>query len=105
MTSSSEAEEILQLAANGIPRVAQVIAEIPTEGRKLAFDAAEKSYRQTVDELGYEHDDAERCVAALMLRLHTEVVEQGVDGLRSAAREELFAPSLASDEIPGTEQQ
>jgi len=67
MTSSSEAEEILQLAANGIPRVAQVIAEIPTEGRKLAFDAAEKSYRQTVDELGYEHDDAERCVVVCTL--------------------------------------
>ena len=98
MASSSEADEILQLATDGILRVAQVISEIPTEDRKRAFDAAENSYRQTVGELGYEGDDAEKCVAALMLRLRTEVVEQGVDRLQSAAREELLPPSLAPDE-------
>jgi len=99
MASSLEAEEILQLAANGIQRVAQVIVETPTEDRKRAFDAAENSYRQTVGELGYEQDDAERWVAALMLRLRTEVVEQGVERLQSAAREELSAPGLVSDGI------
>lgn len=94
MAPSSEVEEILRLAADGIPRVAQVIAEIPTDNRKRAFDAAENSYRQTVGELGYEEDDSERLVASLMLRLRTEVVEQGIERLQSAARLELFAPSL-----------
>lgn len=99
MALNSKAEEILQLAIDGIPRVAQVIAKIPTEDRKRAFDAAENSYRQIVSELGYEEDDAERWVAALMLRLRTELVEQGGERLQLATREELVAPALASDEV------
>jgi hypothetical protein len=94
MASNSEAEKILLLALDGIPRVAQVIAKIPTAHQKRAFDAAESSYRQTVSELGYEGEDAERWVGALMLRLRTEVVEQDVEQLQLATRDELFAPGL-----------
>jgi hypothetical protein len=99
MASNSEAEKILLLAIDGIPRIARVIAKIPTEHHKRAFDAAESSYRQTVRELGYEGEDAERWVGALMLRLRTEVVEHGVEKLQLATQEELFAPGLASDEV------
>jgi hypothetical protein len=99
MASNPEVEKILQLATDGIPRVALVIAKIPMEDRKRAFDAAEKSYRQTVGQLGFEEDDVERWVAALMLRLRTEVMEQGVERLQLATREELFEPILPSDEV------
>ena len=53
MVSSSETEEILEGAVSGIARVALAIAAIPTEHRKQALLAAERSYLQTALALGY----------------------------------------------------
>jgi len=99
MTSSSEQEEILEAAVAGIPRVAQAIAEIPTEHRTKALGAAERSYRQTVQELGYEEGPIQSWVSAVMLRLQTEVrnQESTKQNMFEALQEELLQAATEVD--------
>ena len=73
MVSSSETEEILEGAVSGIARVALAIAAIPTEHRKQALLAAERSYLQTALALGYGEAAAREWVSGVMLRLQVEV--------------------------------
>ena len=77
MVSSSENEEILKAAVSGIARVALAIAAIPTEHRKQALQAAERSYLQTALALGYGEAAARKWVSAVMLRLRVEVENVG----------------------------
>ena len=77
MVSSSENEEILKGAVSGIARVALAIAAIPTEHRKQALQAAERSYLQTTIALGYGEAAARKWVSAVMLRLRVEVEDVG----------------------------
>ena len=76
MTSGSERETILEAAVAGIARVAQVIAENPAEHWAKALEAAERSYRETLQDLGYEEGLVQSWVSAVMLRLQREVKEQ-----------------------------
>jgi hypothetical protein len=76
MASSSEEEDILEAAVAGIPRVAEVVASIPGEDRARALDAVERSYRQTVRDLGYEEAPIQSWISAVMLRLQAEVRKQ-----------------------------
>jgi len=76
MASISEEEKILEAAVAGIPRVAEVVASIPEEDRAKALNAVEDSYRHTVRDLGYEDGPAQSWLAAVMLRLQTEVRKQ-----------------------------
>ena len=76
MTSGSERETILEAAVAGIPRVAQAIAETPAEHQAKALEAAERSYRETLQDLGYEKGLVQSWVSAVMLRLQREVKEQ-----------------------------
>ncbi len=76
MASIADEEEILEAAIAGIPKVAEVIASIPEEDRATALDAAERSYRQTVCDLGYDEGPIESWVSAVMLRLQREVKQQ-----------------------------
>ena len=76
MASISEEEKILEAAVAGIPRVAEVVASIPEEDRAKALGAVESSYRQTVRDLGYEEGPIQSWLAAVMLRLQTEVRKQ-----------------------------
>ena len=69
MGLSSETETILRAAVAGIPRIANTIAEIPTELREPALDAVARSYWQTVRELGHTQADAQIWISAVMLRL------------------------------------
>lgn len=89
MASSSEAEEILGAAVAGIPRVAQAIAETPAEHRAKALEAAERSYRQTVQDLGYDEGPVQSWVSAVMLRLQREVKEQVKLKMPEALHEEV----------------
>ena len=73
MVSSSKTEEILEGAVSGIARVALAIAAIPTEHRKQALLAAERSYLQTALALGYGEAAAREWVSGVMLRLQVEV--------------------------------
>ncbi len=84
MASISEEEEVLEAAVAGIPRVAQAIAETPAEQRAKALEAAERSYQQTVQDLGYEEGRVQSWVAAVMLRLQTEVKASRVDEAEDA---------------------
>lgn len=89
MASSSEAEEILGAAVAGIPRVAQAIAETRAEHRAKALEAAERSYRQTVQDLGYDEGPVQSWVSAVMLRLQREVKEQVKLKMLEALHEEV----------------
>jgi|SRR5580704_1701585 hypothetical protein len=75
MAFSQESEKILEAAVAGIRRVANTIAEIPIEFRERALEAAERSYQQTVRDLGYSEADAQPWVSAVMFRLRGQVAE------------------------------
>jgi len=96
---ASSSEEVLEAAVAGIPRVAQAIAEIPSEHRDKALDAAERSYRHTVQELGYEEGAVHSWVSAVMLRLQTEVKTQEVknQNMLEALQKELFQAATEVD--------
>ena len=89
MASSSKEEEILEAAVAGIPKVAEAVASIPEEDRPRALDAVERSYRQTVLDLGYEEGPVQSWVSAVMLRLRREVKEQVKLKMQEALHEEV----------------
>jgi hypothetical protein len=72
MASVVEEDEVLSEAIAGVPRVAELIATVPDEGRSRALEAAEKSYIQTAQTLGYQDDDAQQWASAVMSRLLIE---------------------------------
>lgn len=76
MASISEAEEILEGAVAGIPRVAELVASIPEGDRGRALDAAAQSYRETVRNLGHDQGPIQSWVSAVTVRLQTEVKKQ-----------------------------
>ena len=104
IASSSKEEEILAAAVAGIPRVAQVVASIPSEHQSRALDAAESSYRQTLRDLGYEEAPIQGWTSAVMFRLRSEVKKQ-----ESAKQEMLVQPETGPDKNAvnrgGSEQQ
>ena len=75
MASNPQTERILADAITGIPRVAKRIAEIPTEFRECALEAVERSYSQTLHDLGYAEPDAQVWISAVMFRLLSQVAE------------------------------
>ena len=83
----AQTEEILDAAVTGIPRVAKVIAEIPTEHRERALEAAERSYQQTVWDLGYTEAGAKGWISAVMFRLRSQVAEFGTKKLEVVGSE------------------
>jgi hypothetical protein len=66
-------EAVLEEAFAGILRVAEAIAFLPAEDVSRAFAAAERSYRQTAEDLGYAEGQARGWAASLMVRLRAEV--------------------------------
>ena len=99
MASISEEEEILEAAVAGIPRVAEVVVSIPEEDRVRALDAAERSYRQTVQDLGYDEGPVQSWVSVVMLRLLTEVKaqESTKQKMLGALQEELLQAATELD--------
>jgi hypothetical protein len=75
MDSTGEPEDILEAAVAGVRKVAAAIAAVPEEHRERAFEAAERSYQQTIRDLGYPEDAARSWVSAMMYRLHADVKE------------------------------
>lgn len=73
MAYTPEDNAVLQAAIDGVPRVAAAIAELPDDSRQRAIEAAEQSYRKTLQELEYPEDAADSWVAAVMYRLTAEV--------------------------------
>jgi len=88
MAFRSEEEAILEEASAGILRVADAIASLPTKDSLRAFEAAERSYRQTAQDLGYAEEQARGWAASLMVMLRAEVaalVEARVGKLEEVA--------------------
>jgi hypothetical protein len=100
MTSGSERETILEAAVAGISRVAQAIAETPPDLRAKALEAVERSYRQTVQELGYDEGPGQSWVFAVMLRLQREVKVQDLakQKMLEALQEELEQSATEVDD-------
>jgi hypothetical protein len=73
MASKSNEEAILQEAVAGISRVAKAIASLPVGDRSRAFEAVERSYRETARNLGFAEGQASGWAASLVVRLRAEV--------------------------------
>ena len=69
MASNSESDQISEMAIAGISRVAQAIAAMPAEDKVRALEAAERSYCQTAQALGYRKRQAQRWAAAIMEKM------------------------------------
>jgi hypothetical protein len=77
MARSPETEKILEAAVAGIPRVAKLIAGFPIESREGALKVAERTFLQTVCDLGYAEADAQGWISVVMFRLRRQVAELG----------------------------
>ena len=88
---AASSEEVLEAAVARIPEITRIIASLPVEDHRSAFDVAERSYLRTAKYLGGADDLAQRWASAVMLRLRAEVEEQvGANGkLLMALHEEL----------------
>jgi len=88
MAARSREEAILEEAFADISRVAEVIACLPAKDSLRAFDAAERSYRKTAQDLGYAESQARGWAASPVVRLRAEVaalVEARVGELNDVA--------------------
>jgi hypothetical protein len=72
MTLTLDDDEMLSAAIAGVPRIAEFIATVPAEERTRALEAAEKSYLETAQTLGYQADAARQWVSTVMSRLQIE---------------------------------
>lgn len=107
MQSSAEREAILESAVAGIPKVARAIAEIPAERQGRAYEAAERSYLETLQDLGYDEPVAHKLVSAVMSRLRAEsageklqdpqAIEGIVQDLTFAEHQDHTEPSVSED--------
>jgi hypothetical protein len=64
-----ENDEVLSAAIEGLPKVVQLITAVPEEKRPLALAAAQQSYLQTAQALGYEESDAAQWASTVMTLL------------------------------------
>ena len=87
MADGSEREKILEVAVAGIPRVAKLIADFPTELREGALEVAERRYQQTVCDLGYAEADAQGWISVVMFRLRRQVAELSTKKLEGSGSE------------------
>jgi hypothetical protein len=76
MVSNSEMEEMLEATIAGIPRVARAIATVPAKQRARVLKAAEQSYLQAVQDLGYGEAATQKWVSAVMFGLRMKVEEE-----------------------------
>lgn len=73
MALMSEEEAILAEAVSGISRVAEAIGSLSARDCLRAFEAAERSYRKTAQDLGYTEEQASGWAASLTVMLRSEV--------------------------------
>jgi hypothetical protein len=72
MSATLQLDEVLSAAISGIQKVAEPIALIPAEDQPRALEAAEKSYLQTANSLGYDGAEAHEWASAIMARLRAQ---------------------------------
>lgn len=64
-----ENDEVLSAAIEGLPKVVQLITAVPEQKRSLALAAAQQSYLQTAQALGYKENDAQQWASTMMTLL------------------------------------
>jgi hypothetical protein len=69
MSQMVEDDPILYAAIDGIPKIAEQIANVPPSVRSRALAAAEQSYLQTARALGYDELDAQLWASTVMAQL------------------------------------
>jgi hypothetical protein len=69
MALDLENDEVFSAAIEGIPKVVELIASVPEAKRSIALAAAEQSYLQTAQILGYEKSDAQHWASTIMFQL------------------------------------
>jgi hypothetical protein len=70
MSVDLDNDEVFSAAVAGLPRVAELISTAPEQ---LALAAAQQSYVQTAQQLGYEKNDAQEWASAVMTLLRGHV--------------------------------
>jgi hypothetical protein len=76
MVLGTEEQKILEIIVAGISHLAAVIGAIPPEHQARTFDAAERSYFQTMRQLGLSESGCQTWTSSLMRRLRRQVAEQ-----------------------------
>jgi hypothetical protein len=66
MALDLENDEVFSAAIEGLPKIVELMATVPEAKRSLALAAAQQSYLQTAQALGYEESDAERWASTIM---------------------------------------
>ena len=69
MSQMVEDDPILYAAIDGVPKIAEQIANVPPSVRSRALAAVEQSYLQTARALGYDELDAQLWASTVMARL------------------------------------
>jgi hypothetical protein len=102
MRSNPQQQKIYRDAVAGLPRIVEAISQLPTKRQPEALEAVERSYRQTISDLGLSQPDAAKMVAALMRRLLRRVAKRGSvrDKVLRALQEELVGPEPKADAKP-----
>jgi len=88
MALDLENDAAFSVAVDGLPRVVELITTVPDEKRALAFAAAQQSYLQTAQALGYEESDAQQWASTVMSILE----------ITALAAERVTKPSLFQHE-------
>lgn len=101
MASSTEDVIVLEAAAAGIPKVAELIALASGENQAAAFDVAERTYLQTAKSLGGREELAQKWTSAVMLKLRAAVEEQVLANrsLLKALHEELMGGAPEAESV------
>jgi uncharacterized protein (DUF2267 family) len=97
MSSHAADAQILQATVASIPRITQVMAAIPAAQRPKALDAVERSYLQTMRELGLADPAAVKWVSAVMRRLRERLSQQDavLQKMLKTLHDELTRPSAS----------
>lgn len=94
MASSSEDEDILEVAVAGIPRIAEAVATTDEEAQAKALKAVENSYRQAARDFGYDENRIQSWVSTIMALLRAEIAMRALAKRKvfEALRDELLQP-------------
>lgn len=69
MSQMEKDDAVLSAAIDGIPKIAERIANLSPSVRSRALAAAEQSYLQTARSLGYDELDAQLWASTVMVQL------------------------------------
>ena len=91
MAVSSQEDEFLEAAVAAIPRIAELIAALPSEERAGALEVAERQFLQSAEEFGCAESGSRDWTAAVMRILRSRLEDHVlVKRKLKALYEELF---------------